>query len=191
MNRFACLIALLGTAAFSPALAQDFSAGSTARSWDLYGEKPARFEARVVDLLCELSGDCPTDCGAGFRQMGLLRSADDVLVLAIKNSQPAFSGAAVDMVPYCNQTVEVDGLMIEDPELGANNLYMVQKVRVADGEWTKANKFTKVWAKENPEARGKGAWFRRDPRIKAMIAEEGYLGLGPEIDEAFIKEWFE
>ena len=190
MKHFFILIALLCAPAFAPALAQDFSANSEAKPWDLYAERPARFEARVVDLLCELTGDCPADCGAGFRQIGLVRSADNVMVLAIKNSQSVFSGAAVDLALYCNQTVEVDGLMIEDPELGAHNVYMVQKVRVGTGEWAKTNRFTRVWAKENPKAKGKGAWFRRDPRIKALIAEKGYLGLGLDIDEAFIKDWF-
>jgi len=190
MRHLSILIALLCAPALTPAFAQDFSANSQAKSWSLQAEQPARFEARVVDLLCELTGDCPADCGAGFRQMGLVRSADNVLVLAIKNSQSVFSGAAVDMALYCNQTVEVDGLMIEDPELGAHNVYLVQKIRVGTGDWTKANQFTKVWSKENPSAKGKGAWFRRDPRIKALIAEQGYLGLGLEIDEAFIKDWF-
>lgn len=195
MNRLARLIALLCApimlSAFTPALAQDFSGSSKAKSWNLHAEKPARFEAKVVDLLCELTGDCPTDCGAGFRQMGLLRSADNVLVLGIKNAKAAFSGAAVDLAPYCNQIVEVNGLMIEDPDLNARNVYMVQKIRVVGGDWVKANNFTRVWASENPEAKGKGAWFRRDPRIRAMIAEQGYLGLGLETDDAFIKDWFE
>jgi len=191
MKHLLCLIALLCATAFTPALAQDFSANSTAKSWDLYAEKPARFEARVVDVLCELTGDCPADCGAGFRQMGLLRTADYVLVMTLKNSQAAFSGAAVDLAPYCNQTVEVDGLMIEDPDLNARNIYQVQKVRVGPGGWVKANRFTKVWASEYPDAKGKGAWFRRDPRIRALIADQGYLGLGLETDETFIREWFE
>ncbi|MEO0866578.1 MAG: hypothetical protein AAFY39_18815, partial [Pseudomonadota bacterium] len=106
----------------SPLAAQDFSEGSEARSWNLYAEKPARFEARVVDLVCEFTGDCPDDCGAGKRQLGLLRTADDVLVLAMKNSQPAFTGAAVELQPYCNQTITVDGLLIDDPDLGATQL---------------------------------------------------------------------
>ncbi len=191
MKHLLCMIALLCAPAVTPVLAQDFSATSKAKSWDLYAEKPAQFEARVVDALCELTGDCPDDCGAGLRQMGLVRTADDVLVLPLKNSQAAFSGAAIDMAPYCNQTVEVDGLMIEDPDLNARNIYQVQKVRVGTGDWVKANKFTKVWASENPDAKGKGAWFRRDPRIRALIAEQGYLGLGQDTDAAFIKEWFE
>ncbi len=123
--------------------------------------------------------------------MGIVRSADGVFILALKNSQAAFSGAAVDLALYCNQTVEVDGLIIEEPDLGSQNIFQIQKIRVGDGKWAKANKFTKVWKQETPEAVGKGAWFRRDPRIKAHIAETGYLGLGLAADEAFIKEWFE
>jgi len=192
MSRAFSLIALLGIFAFGPASAQaqDFSANSEARPWNLDGEQPARFEARVTDILCELTGDCPDDCGAGKRQMGLVRTADNVLVLAIKNSQAAFSGAAVDMALYCNQMVEVDGLMMTDPDLGTRNVYLVQKVRVGDGEWAKANQFTKVWASQNPDAKGKGPWFRRDPRINALIDQLGYLGLGLEVDAAFIKDWF-
>ena len=36
------------------AQAQDFSAGSAAKSWGLLGEEMARFEAQIVDVLCEL-----------------------------------------------------------------------------------------------------------------------------------------
>ena len=187
MKRLSLILALVA----SPAFAQDFSEGSQARSWNLYAEQPARFEAKVVDILCELTGDCPADCGAGKRQLGLIRTADNVMVLPNKNGQPAFSGAAAELAPYCNKVVEVDGLMIEDPDLGARTIYQLQLIREGDGEWKKANRFTKVWAKENPGAKGKGPWFRRDPRIKADIAENGYLGLGPETDRAFIQEWFE
>ena len=86
------------TAMAAPAAAQDFSEGSEARSWNLYAEQPARFEAKVVDILCELSGDCPDNCGDGKRQLGLLRAADGVLVYPNKNSQPAFTGAALPLL---------------------------------------------------------------------------------------------
>lgn len=185
------LTALMLTAFAAPLAAQDFSENSDARSWDLYAEVPARFDAKVVDLLCELAGDCPDDCGAGKRQMGLLRSVDNVLVLAMKNNQPAFTGAAVELAPFCNQTVTVDGLLLDDPDLGAKNLYLVQKIKAEGSEdWVKANRWTKVWAEENPDATGKGPWFRRDPRVGAEISRDGYLGLGAEADAAFIKEWF-
>ena len=183
------LIALLALTA-SPLAAQDFSAGSEAKTWNLYAEVPATFEAKVVDILCELTGDCPDDCGEGTRQMGLIRTADDVMVLPLKNNQPAFTGAATDLAPYCNQTVQVDGLMIEDEDFPINNVYLVQRVKTADGTWSKANQATKVWAKQFPEAKGKGPWFRRDPRVKEIIGREGYLGLGPEVDATFIEENF-
>ena len=188
MMRFA--IAALALIA-SPLAAQDFSEGSKARSWNLYAEVPATFEAKVVDVMCELTGDCPADCGAGKRQMGLLRSADNVLVLAMKNSQPNFMGAARDLAQYCNQTVTVDGLLIDDPDLGAKNVYLVQTV-LAEGmeKPAKANKGGKLWAAEHPEAKGKGPWFRRDPRVKEIIADEGYLGLGLEEDDKYAKENF-
>ena len=151
---------------------------------------PARFEATVVDILCDLTGDCPTDCGAGKRQLGLVRTADDVLVLPMKNSQPAFTGAAQELLPYCNQTVEVDGLMIEDEDFPIRNIYLVQRIKAADADWVKANTWTKKWAEEHPEAEGKGPWFRRDPRVNEIIAREGYLGLGLEEDATYAEENF-
>ncbi|MFK7764291.1 MAG: hypothetical protein AB8B62_13600 [Roseobacter sp.] len=180
-------IALLLT---TPLAAQDFSAGSEAKTWNLYAEVPAKFDATVVDLLCELTGDCATDCGAGARQLGLKRTADDVIVLPMKNSQPAFTGAATDLAPYCNQTITVDGLMIEDEDFPVKNVYLVQTITPAGGETVKANQFTKKWAEKYPDAQGKGPWFRRDPRINAIIAEEGYLGLGLDEDTKYAEENF-
>ena len=174
----------------SPLAAEDFSANSEAKSWKLYSEVPARFEAKVVDLVCDLTGDCPADCGAGKGQLGLLRTADNVMVLPMKNSQAAFTGAAFEMQAFCNQTVEVDGLILDDEEIGANNVYLVQRIKADGADWIKANKWTKNWAAGHPEAAGKGPWFRRDPRVKEIIAQEGHLGLGLDVDEAYIKENF-
>ncbi|MEM8740494.1 MAG: hypothetical protein AAGE13_03265 [Pseudomonadota bacterium] len=191
MVRFACA-ALLTAALATPGLAQEFAEGSNANSWGLFGEEKARFTARVVDVICELSGDCPPDCGGGDRQLGLLRDADQALVLPLKNGQPVFSGAAADLLPYCNKAVEVDGLLVGDPDDTPVKFYQVQLIRETGAEdWAKANLFTRAWSEEFPEAAAeKGPWFRKDPRVAALIAERGYLGLGPEIDEAFIEEWF-
>lgn len=183
------LVLILAMAA-CPLAAQDFSEGSEARSWNLYAEVPARFEAKVVDILCELSGDCPANCGDGKRQLGLLRAADDVLVFPNKNSQPAFTGAALELLPFCGQTIEVDGLMITDEDLNVDNVYLVQRIKAGDADWIKANTWTKKWAKANPQAAGKGPWFRRDPRVNAITAEEGYLGLGADADAAYAEENF-
>jgi hypothetical protein len=187
MKRLVLALALCA----SPLAAQDFSAGSNAKTWNLYAEEKATFDARVVDVMCEITGDCPENCGAGDRQLGLLRAADGVLVMALKNNQPAFTGAVVDLLPYCNMDVAVDGLMINDADFPINNVYLVQQIRTEGGEWAKASQFTKDWAARNPDAKGKGPWFRRDPRINALIAQDGYLGLGLETDKAFIEYLFE
>lgn len=174
-----------------PVTAQDFSEGSKAKTWNLYAEQPARFEAKVVDVLCELTGDCPDNCGDGRRQLGLVRAVDNVLVFPNKNSQPAFTGANIEMLPFCGKDVEVDGLMIDDPDLGSKNIYLMQKIREIDAAaWTNANRWTKEWAKANPGAKGKGPWFRRDPRVKDYIESDGYFGLGLDVDQTYYKENF-
>ncbi|MEO1679303.1 MAG: hypothetical protein AAFU80_14215 [Pseudomonadota bacterium] len=174
----------------APASAQDFSEGSEANSWNLYAEVPARFEATVVDPLCVLAGECADDCGDGRRQLALLRTADDVLVLPLKNNQPAFTGATNELQPFCGQDVEVDGLMIDDPDIGATNIYLVQRIRsVGAEEWVTANKWTRDWAEANPDAGGQGPWFRRDPRVLAEIEAEGWLGLGPDAEREFLLDW--
>jgi hypothetical protein len=184
----ALVMALCALAAL-PAAAQDFSAGSEAKSWNLYAEQPAFFAATVVDITCEITGDCSADCGAGARQLGLLRSVDGVLVYPNKNAQTVFSGAAQELLPYCGQQVEVDGLMLTDPDIGAHNIYLVQKIRaVGAAEWTPANQWTKDWAAANPGAAGEGPWFKRDPRVLAEITTDGYFGLGLDRDAAILKE---
>ena len=144
----------------------------------------------VVDPLCELTGDCPDNCGDGRRQLALIRAVDDVMVLPLKNAQAAFTGAPAELLPFCGMEVEVDGVLLEDEDVGSRNLYMVQLIRaVGDEEWTKANRWTKDWAAKHPDAKGKGPWFRRDPRVQAELEREGWLGLGPEEEAAFVEEW--
>ena len=185
------LIAALAT---SPAMAGDFSAGSQAKSWGLLGEELARFDGKVTDALCALTGDCPADCGAGMRQMGVVRAADGQFLLATKNTQPAFTGATVDLAPYCGQQVEIDGLLVGDrdvtPGLGGAKLLQVQTVRVAGADPAKTDRWTADWAARNPDAPGKGPWFQRDPAVNAQIEAHGRLGLGAEADQQYIKDNF-
>ena len=183
------LIAALVLAVPSLVAAQDhdFSATSEARSWNLAFEVPARFEATVVDLLCEVAGDCANQCADG-RQLGLLRSLDGQLVYPNKNGQPNFAGASIELRPYCGQMVEVDGLMIEDEYVGANNVYLVQRI-LPEGasEWVRANAYSRVWAENNPDHGGSGPWFRRDPRVLALLQSDGrgYLGIGLSQQDAW------
>ncbi|MEO1330542.1 MAG: hypothetical protein AAFW46_12840 [Pseudomonadota bacterium] len=170
--------------------AQPYAEGSKANGWGLSGEQKALFKAKVVDILCTLSGDCADNCGEGTRQLGLIRADDDKLIPVLKNGQPLFNGAVVDLLPYCDQDVEVDGLLIGDDEaLAGVKYYQVQRIRLVDGEWSKANLWSKKWNADHPEeAKQKGVWYRKDPLVKKHIERDGYLGLGPEVDKKFIED---
>lgn len=178
MRNLAVLLAILGAPGAE-------AAESRAASWGLAGEQASRFEAQVVDVLCTLGGDCPAKCGDGRRQLGLLR-ADGVLVLAAKNAEPVFSGAAADLLPYCGQTVDVDGLMVG---VGPTRVYQVQFIRRLDeAEPREAANWTKAWEARYPSLRAKeGEWFRKDPRVRGEIQRRGYLGLGQQVDKAYLK----
>ncbi|PKP62941.1 MAG: hypothetical protein CVT86_06490, partial [Alphaproteobacteria bacterium HGW-Alphaproteobacteria-8] len=71
MNRARIAAALIAVGLANPVVAQEgaFSAGSQAAEWGLVGEEKALFSAREVDILCEIAGDCPAECGAGARQL--------------------------------------------------------------------------------------------------------------------------
>ncbi|HEX9790358.1 MAG TPA: hypothetical protein VGA60_06820 [Kiloniellales bacterium] len=176
--------AILSTVLLLAALAAPGTAGA-ADSWGLPNEEKARFDAKVVDMLCELTGDCPADCGAGTRQLGLLMD-DGQLILPLKNQVP-FAGAADDLAGFCGKTVTADGLFSTNR---GHKIFALQFVREApDGKWQRANRFLPNWAAANgvdaksPEAQ---EWFRNDPQVKALIAEQGKLGLGPEADKKFL-----
>ncbi|MEE9376008.1 MAG: hypothetical protein V3V04_06705 [Rhizobiaceae bacterium] len=171
------------------ATAADFSKGSKAKSWNLAGEEKATFSGQVVDVLCALTNDCPKNCGDGNRNLGIVRSIDNKLVFVLKNRQAAFNGATEDLLPYCNKQVDVDGLLIGEDEVVKTKFYMVQFIRLSGEEkWNKANLWTKRWAQKNPDAKGKGAWFRRDPRVKKQLAKSGHFGLGLEFDKKYLEE---
>jgi hypothetical protein len=178
--------------AATPATAQDFSEGSKANSWNLAGEEKAKFSGKVVDILCELAGDCADQCGGGVRQLGIVRSSDNALIPVLKNGQPLFNGAIPDLMPYCGAMVDVDGLLIKDETAGGPGFYQIQLIRrEGEAEFQKANLWTRKWDEDHPEQAGKdGPWFRRDPAIANQIEKDGYFGIGAEADKKYIEENF-
>jgi hypothetical protein len=180
MKRISCAAALI-------AAMMTATPGWTADEWGLPEEEVARFEAKVVDVLCELAGDCPADCGAGKRQLGLVTDAG-ALVLPVKNFT-AFSGVVAELIDFCGKRVVADGLFTTNR--GAR-IFALQFVKEApDGKWRRANRFLPKWAEANgfqpdgPEAK---QWFRHDPRVKAVIGRDGVLGLGPEADKEYLEK---
>ena len=181
----ACLL----TASTSAMQAQDVSKGSNANELGLTGEAKAMFSGKVVDILCELSGDCPPNCGGGNRNMGIVRAADNKLIVVAKNAQFEFNGPVDDLLPYCNKTVDVDGLLLSDDPGFDAKVFMAQFIRLSgEKEWKKADLWTEAWEKRNPKVTGEGPWFRRDPRVIKQIDKSGYFGLGHEVDEQWRKE---
>lgn len=167
-----------------------FSKNSTAKTFGFQEEEKALFTGEVVDVMCELSGNCADNCGNGNRLLGIVRDADNRLVLPIKNGQFSFNGPVEDLLPYCGKKVDVDGIMVGDAEVYGSKFYMVQKIRLTgDGEFKKANLWTKAWAKRNEEAaKVKGPWFRKDPRVLKQIEATGYFGLGRDADVKYAAE---
>jgi len=191
IKTFRFTASLIAGMAFSTlANAEDFSAGSKAKEFGFVDEIQSTFSAKVVDIACELTGDCIDNCGNGLRQLGLIREADNKLILVLKNGQLSFNGAVEDLVPYCNKLVDVDGLMVGDEEEFSTQFYMVQFIRDKGApEWTPAKRWVAEWKAKNPEvAEGKGPWFRRDLRVKKQIDATGYFGLGHEVDEQYRKD---
>lgn len=166
--------------AFIAALAHAPVPADAAQGWGLVGEEIVRFDAKVVDVLCELTGDCPSNCGAGSRQLGLI-DAEGKLYPVFKNVVP-FAGATAELIDFCGKTVTADGLLSNNRGV---TIFSLQFVREApDGTWRKANRFLPKWAKTNGvaiDSNAAKAWFRNDPRVKALIAAQGKLGLGPGV----------
>lgn len=160
-------------------------AANAADSWGLPEEKIVRFEAKVVDILCELTGNCPQQCGGGKRQLGLIDKSGK-LILPAKNKVP-FAGSAAELIDFCGKQVIADGLMTTNRN---NTLFVLQFVKEApDGNWRGANRFTPKWAKANgfdPNGKKANRWFENDPSVVEIIKEQGKLGLGPAEDKKYL-----
>jgi hypothetical protein len=141
-----------------------------AEPWGLENEKVVQLQGRVVDLACELAGDCPPACGGGRRQLGVA-TADGRLLPLVKG-QVNFANGVPDLLPFCGRTLEVDGLLIESP---AMPMLFVQNLRADPAApWQPATAFERDWKAAHGEAE---EWFRADPAVKAAIAEKGVLGI--------------
>ena len=168
MNRI--VMAMIMSAAWA-------SGALAAESWGLPEEEKTRFEAKVVDTLCELTGDCPDRCGDGKRQLGLL-TGEGELILPLKNVVP-FAGASDELLEFCGKNVVADGLFSTNRGI---RVFALQFVREApDGKWRRANRFANRWAAANgvdPMSKTAQKWFRHDPAVVEVIERDGKLGTG-------------
>lgn len=148
------------------------SGAQAAEEWGIEHEEKMRVDAKVVDLLCEVTGECTDNCGNGKRQYGLLFD-DGRLVPVVKNFD-IFAGAQEDLKALCGKKITADGLMISNPKMP---LFALQFKREApDGKWSRANWFIKEWSKANPGKPGK-EWYKHDARVLELIAKDGVYGI--------------
>ena len=130
----------------------------------------------MVDVACELTKDCPAQCGAGKRQLGI-KTPDGKLLLAAKNAVN-FMGSTRDLLPYCGKDIWVDGVTTNNY---GTRLLMVQRYKATEkAEWRDANQSIIEWAKANnvkPDSEQAENWMRNDPTVKAAVAKKGRAGV--------------
>ena len=138
----------------------------------------------VVDIACELTGDCADNCGSGKRQLGL-KTVDQGTILVAKNLT-FYSGAAEELHGFCGKEVEVDGLFTEHRNV---RFFQVQKMREVGGKWEKSDRFLDAWAKQNDSSKRKAKkWYKRDAKVQEILQRDGYLGIGAEADAEYFKK---
>ncbi len=168
-------------------LALGASGVRAADEWGLPEEEVVRFQAKVVDIACELTGNCPANCGDGKRQLGLI-DGKGKLILPLKNSTP-FSGTVDELIDFCGKQVIADGLFTTN---NGYKVFALQFVREAPkGKWRRANRFLPKWAKRHDlpaDSKKTRRWFAHDLKVKKLIEEQGVLGLGLEADKKYFEK---
>jgi len=145
--------------------------------WGISGVEVAELNGEVVDVLCELSGNCAEQCGAGSRQLGM--KTDEGIVLIAKDLN-IYTGGAEDLWPFCSQQLVING---QFTETGSMRVFQVQNVREPGGPWMRTTRFLETWAEKNGQPLSSAnRWYRQDPRVKTILERDGRLGLGPDAD---------
>jgi len=160
----------LKTIIATAALALCISPLQAADEWGLPNEKPTTFNVKVVDILCEITKDCPANCGAGKRQLGLLTD-DGKLIPVLKNVEP-FAGGVNELIGHCNKKITADGLLLNHPKM---TMFVIQNSGPVGGKLSPANQFGKDWSKANP-GKPTDEWYAHDKQVKAILATKGVLG---------------
>ncbi len=140
------------------------------------GEEEVTTQGTVVDVSCELTKNCPAQCGAGKHQLGI-KTADGKLLLAAKNAVN-FMGSTRDLLPFCGKDIWVDGVTTNN---FGTKLLMVQRYKASEkDEWRDANQSIIEWAKANhvkPDSEQAESWMRNDSTVKAAVAKKGRAGV--------------
>ena len=145
--------------------------------WGISGVEVAELSGEVVDVLCEVSGNCVDQCGAGTRQLGLKTQESTVLIAKDVNR---YTGGAEELWPFCSQQLVINGQFTETDK---TRFFQVQNVRSPNGPWMKTSRFLEVWAEKNGKPlTSANRWYLEDPRVTTILEQDGLLGLGPDVN---------
>lgn len=151
-------------------------------SWPVTNANESMLTGTVVDVLCELNGNCVDNCGNGRRQLAI-KTEDSRTVLVSKNLND-YAGAADDLSLFCDQVVDVNGLFTEHKGV---RFFQVQNIKPPGGQWQKATRFLQVWSERTGKPLSQASnWQDNDDRVQEIIKRDGVLGLGTEADQEFL-----
>jgi len=154
-------------------------------SWPITAAEKSQFSGKVVDVLCELGGNCTEDCGQGNRQLAVKSSDENVGTVLVAKNLTNYSGAADELWQFCGQQIDMNGLFTEHKGV---RFFQVQNVRPTGGEWQKATRYHNAWAERSGKSLQQAKnWQYEDERVKEIIKRDGRLGLGAQADQDYFK----
>ncbi|MBX2839166.1 MAG: hypothetical protein KTR35_20085 [Gammaproteobacteria bacterium] len=148
--------------------------------WSISGVEVAEFSGEVVDILCEVSGNCVEQCGGGERQIGIKTDTETILVSKDLN---LYTGGAEQLWRFCGSNLVVNGQFTQS---GNVRFFQVQNIKEPDGEWQSATQFLETWAEKNgTTVSAAKRWYQQDERVTTILERDGRLGLGAEADDEY------
>lgn len=152
-------------------------------AWPVTKAEESALSGTVVDVLCELNGNCAENCGEGKRQLAI-KTESQGTVLVSKNLTN-YSGAADELWPFCGELVEVNGLFTDHKGV---RFFQAQNIREPGGQWKQTTNYLQAWSNRSGQSQSLAEdWQYHDPRVKAIIERDGRLGLGIDADSDYFK----
>ena len=180
LNRFTALATVLGSLLLLNACATPV--GEVA-AWPVTNAEESALSGTVVDVLCELNGNCAENCGEGRRQLAI--KTESLGTVLVSKNLTNYSGAADELCPFCGELVEVNGLFTDHKGI---RFFQAQNIREPGGQWKQTTNYLQAWSDRTGQSRSLAEdWQYHDPRVKAIIERDGRLGLGIDADNDYFK----